>query len=221
MTPRLVLFDVDGTLVDSQADILAGMAAGFAAADLPVPDRREVLSIVGLSLDQAIATLAPDATSDTHKIMLEAYRSNAVSAREAGLHKPPLYDGIPDLLRKLAAEDETVLGTATGKARRGLDHLILQHGLGGIFTTLQCADGHPSKPHPAMAETAMAETGIGPEHGIMIGDTSFDMELGTAAGMRTIGVTWGYHLPERLRRAGADVIVETVDALAATLEAWR
>ena len=219
--PRLILFDVDGTIVDSQADIVAAMAAGFGSAGIPAPDRASTLSIVGLSLDHAVAALTPGIPADQQAVIVDGYRKHAVAAREAASVGPPLYDGMVPLLRRLAAEPETLLGTATGKARRGLDHMIDMHDLGGVFTTLQCADNHPSKPHPSMALTAMAETGVAAAATVMIGDTTFDMELGKAAGARAIGVTWGYHVPEALEQAGADVIVDTVAALATTLEAWR
>ena len=113
------------------------------------------------------------------------------------------------------------MGVATGKARRGLDHAYDAHNLRHFFVTSQTADNHPSKPHPSMLRAALSETGADAAHAVMIGDTSFDMEMGRAAGYRTIGVTWGYHPREGLIAAGADLLIDTYADLAAALdELW-
>lgn len=209
---RLVVFDVDGTLVDSQQAILAGIAAAMAAVGHPMPAREEALSIVGLSLPVALARLAPKA--DVAQ-MVEGYRS--VFHGDDAPEVSPLYPGARMVLDALAAEDHTLLGIATGKARRGLDKLLAGHGLTRHFLTTQVADNHPSKPHPAMLEAALAETGVSAAHAVMIGDTSYDMEMGRAAGVATIGVTWGYHSADLLRAAGAELIVGDYAELADTL----
>ena len=108
------------------------------------------------------------------------------------------------------------LGIATGKSRRGLDHVLAAHGLAPMFATTQVADDHPSKPHPSMIRAALAETGADPAQSVMIGDTSFDMDMGRAAGVRTIGVSWGYH--PRAALAGADAVIDGFDALEAALD---
>jgi phosphoglycolate phosphatase len=133
----------------------------------------------------------------------------------------PLYPGARAAVERLAAEPGTLLGIATGKARRGLDHLLLAHDLGRYFATAQTADRHPSKPDPSMLLAALAETGAGAGEAVMIGDTAFDVAMGRAAGMATIGVAWGYHPRERLRDAGADMIVESFDALDDALQRLR
>ncbi|KFI26243.1 HAD family hydrolase [Haematobacter massiliensis] len=210
---RLVVFDVDGTLVDSQQAILAGIAAAMATVDRPMPTREQALSIVGLSLPVALARLAPGA--DVAR-MVEGYRG--VFHGDDAPEVSPLYPGARAVLDGLAAEDSTLLGIATGKARRGLEKLLAGHGLTRHFLTTQVADDHPSKPHPAMLEAAVAEAGVAPAQAVMIGDTSFDMEMGRASGVPTIGVTWGYHSPDRLRGAGADLIVSDYAELAHALE---
>ncbi|KFI27594.1 HAD family hydrolase [Haematobacter missouriensis] len=210
---RLVVFDVDGTLVDSQEAILAGIAAAMAAVERPMPAREQALSIVGLSLPVALARLAPGA--DVTR-MVEG--CHGVFSGEDAPGIPPLYPGARAVLDGLAAEDHTLLGIATGKARRGLDKLLAGHGLTRHFLTTQVADDHPSKPHPAMLEAALAAAGVAPAQAVMIGDASFDMEMGAAAGVPTIGVTWGYHGPDRLRDAGAGVIVSDYAELAYVLE---
>ncbi len=215
--PRLVVFDVDGTLVDSQHVILDAMAHAFAAAGHPMPDRATALSVVGLSLPIAMARLVERLPEADPLALAELYRGRFHAQRAAGAGVPPLYPGARAALDRLAADPGILLGVATGKARRGLDHIVTAHGLGGLFATLQTADGHPSKPDPSMLLAALAETGAAPGRSVMIGDTEFDVAMGRAAGMATIGVSWGYHPRERLVAAGADVIVDRFDALDAAL----
>lgn len=220
MTPRLILFDVDGTLVDSQAHIIAAMSTAFAACEMPPPARAEILSIVGLSLPQAMARLAPQAGPDDLARLVEAYKDSFSSSRRAaGLEgAPPLFPGMMDLLDTLAAMPEAVLGVATGKSRRGLDHLFEAHALAPLFLTVQVADDHPSKPHPSMVRTAMAETGIEAAATVMIGDTSFDMEMARSAGVAALGVGWGYHPGAALTQAGALSVADDAEALRLALE---
>lgn len=205
MSLRLALFDCDGTLVDGQAGVIDAMERAFAAVGLSPPDRHQVRRIVGLSLPQAIRLLAPDTDEQTRAAADSAYREAFRAAREAGLLVEPLYDGIADLIADLAA-DGWVLGVATGKSQRGLDHCLAMHGLTAHFATLQTADGHPSKPHPAMIEAALAETGIDPSACVMIGDTQYDMAMAVNAGVRALGVDWGYHSLDELRAAGAEAV---------------
>ncbi|SEQ18410.1 HAD-IA family hydrolase [Thalassovita taeanensis] len=192
---RLIIFDVDGTLVDSQGDIVTSMSRAFEQAGQAAPPREAVLSIVGLSLQVAIPRLAPGLSPLQHTQM-EAWYKEAymqLRAEQGSARSSPLYPHVRDVLTHLGGVPQNILGVATGKSRRGLDALLTGHGLEGVFVTRQVADHHPSKPHPAMIQAAMAETGIGPADTVMIGDTSFDMEMAQAAGVRAIGVGWGYH----------------------------
>ncbi|MCX8509757.1 MAG: HAD-IA family hydrolase, partial [Rhodobacteraceae bacterium] len=188
---RLVLFDVDGTLVDSQDHIHAAMAHAFAVTGQVMPPRDEVLSIVGLSLAEAVARLLPGGGPDEQAEVVEAYKNSFGVMRAHSLS--PLFPGARAALDALAARDDLVLGVATGKSRRGLDHILAAHGLQGVFATCQVADDHPSKPHPSMVRTALAEVGADPAQSVMIGDTSFDMEMGRAAGGAARGGAGGYH----------------------------
>lgn len=205
MTARLALFDCDGTLVDGQAGVVNAMEAAFAEVGLPAPDRHQVRRVVGLSLPQAIRLLAPTATEAQRSAADAAYRHAFRAAREAGSLVEPLYDGIADLIAGLAA-DGWLLGVATGKSQRGLEHCLAMHGLSAHFVTLQTADNHPSKPHPSMVNTALAETGVSAEHCVMIGDTAFDMAMAVSAGVRAIGIDWGYHTAPELVEAGAETV---------------
>lgn len=202
---RLAIFDCDGTLVDSQANICLAMEQCFAGAGLPVPDRTRTRRVVGLSLVEAMAAMLPEAEAETHAALAAEYKQAFQRLRGDGLVAEPLYDGIADLLDALEA-DGWLLGVATGKSDRGLALCLEHHGLVRRFVTLQTADRHPSKPHPSMIAQAVAEAGAEPATTVMIGDTSFDMAMARAAGVRGIGVLWGYHDHADLTAAGADAI---------------
>lgn len=208
MARRLVVFDCDGTLVDSQAAIVRSMEQAFAAARLTPPDRNAVRRIVGLSLPQALLRLAPDAADEQRAVALEAYKTSFRSARLDGSLEEPLYAGIEDLLRGLHRRG-AALGVATGKSDRGLHACLTRHGVHDLFVTLQTADRHPSKPHPAMLEAALFEASAAPADAIMVGDTIFDIAMARAAGVRAIGVAWGYHEPDELLEAGAVDVAES------------
>ena len=213
MTRRLVVFDVDGTLVDSQRLILAAMAMAFAAVDLPPPAAAETLSIVGLSLPEAMRALRPMLDDDAIAALVAGYKASFNQLRH-GQGAAPLYPGALAVVTNLVTLPGVVLGIATGKSRRGLDALLQAHDLARFFTTSQVADDHPSKPHPSMLLRAQAETGTGP--GVMVGDTEFDMAMGRAAGFATIGVSWGYHGRERLHQA--DLVIDGFGQLQPALQ---
>ncbi|SEN37695.1 phosphoglycolate phosphatase [Sphingomonas gellani] len=208
MTVKLALFDCDGTLVDSQANICRAMENAFTQHALPTPDRAAVRRIVGLSLPEAMGALLPDASTELHRDLAESYKRTFRAMRDDGtLDAEPLFDGVAATLRSLR-DDGWVLGVATGKSDRGLAHILDHHGMTDLFVTLQTADRHPSKPDPAMVFAGMAEAGASPSTTAMIGDTSFDMAMGRASGARTVGVAWGYHTVGELMAAGADVVAE-------------
>jgi phosphoglycolate phosphatase len=209
---KLAVFDCDGTLVDGQAAVCDAMGIAFAEAGLPAPDRGEVRRIVGLSLPQAVRALAPGADPDRQMAAVDAYKSAFRASREDGRLEEPLYDGLRELLGALHAEG-WALAVATGKSDRGLAACLSGHGIDTLFVSLQTADRHPSKPHPAMLEAAMAEAGALPTETVMIGDTSFDMAMARAAGVRPVGVAWGYHAADELLEAGAEAVAVTTDHL--------
>jgi phosphoglycolate phosphatase len=213
---RLALFDCDGTLVDSQANICLAMEHAFEGAGRAPPPRNAIRRIVGLSLLEIMRTLLPEADGELHADMVDRYRASYLNLRNNGLEHEPLYDGMAALL---ASMDESgwMLGVATGKSDCGLERCLDHHGIKDLFVTLQTADRHPSKPHPSMVYQAMADAGTDAGSTVMIGDTVYDIHMGKAAGCRTIGVNWGYHPVAELREAGADMIAETMDELAQML----
>jgi phosphoglycolate phosphatase len=205
---KLVVFDCDGTLVDSQHMILAAMERAFAGFALPPPGRGEVLSVVGLSLEEAVGRLAPVDRRQDVPALADAYKQSFGELRRDKAHAEPLYPGIREALLALADQPDVVLGVATGKSRRGLAAVLERERLTGLFATLQTADTHPSKPDPAMLLAAIAETGAEAHRTLMIGDTTYDIEMAMGAGTRGIGVAWGYHPVADLEAAGAHSIVD-------------
>ena len=216
MKGKLAIFDCDGTLVDSQANICLAMEYAFEQAGMNPPSRHAIRRIVGLSLVEIMRVLLPDSDASLHAEMADRYRSSYLILRNNGLEHEPLYDGMAALL---ASMDESgwLLGVATGKSDRGLERCLDHHAIKGLFVTMQTADRHPSKPHPSMVYQALADAGVKAQQAVVIGDTVYDIHMGRAAGTRTIGVNWGYHPIEELREAGADAIAESMDELAALL----
>ncbi|GAA0771967.1 HAD family hydrolase [Roseibium denhamense] len=214
----LIIFDVDGTLVDSQDTIFHGLTVGFDAVGLLMPDRKTALSIVGLSLEEAFLNLVGPKHADKVPVMAEAYRQSKVARRMSGEDRDPLYPGAKEAIERLHAMDDVLLGIATGKARRGVNHVLDCHDLHGRFMTIQTADTSPSKPHPDMVLRAMAEAGVDPHRTAVIGDTGFDMAMAKSAGAHAVGVTWGYHERARLEEGGADRIVDQFHQLDAALD---
>lgn len=212
MVLKLALFDCDGTLVDSQAAIVAAMEAGFAAVGRSAPPAESIRRIVGLSLVEAVARLIPEEDAALHVEIAEAYKAAFQTNRLAGRHPEPLYPGVLAALDRLE-EAGCVLGIATGKSRRGLIAVLEHHGLRDRFVTLQTADFVPGKPHPEMVERAMAEAGADRPGTVMIGDTTFDMQMARNARVSALGVTWGYHGEGELRETGAHRIVHDYGSL--------
>jgi phosphoglycolate phosphatase len=208
---RLVIFDCDGTLVDSQHNIVAAMTAAWQRRGLADPEAGAIRRQVGLSLELAIARILGRTDPETVADLAASYREIVREFRNRAELAEPLFDGIRDLIETLAAPERTpeiFLGVATGKNLVGLEHTLRSLGLRDRFHTLQTADHCRSKPDPEMVLKAMAETGVMAAETVVIGDTSFDMEMSRAAGATPIGVTWGYHPAEELRASGAAAVLE-------------
>jgi phosphoglycolate phosphatase len=218
MSKTLVIFDVDGTLVDSQHMICAAMDAAFSRHGLACPARAEVLAIVGLSLERAIARLGRDAPDFPTALLAEAYKAAFTELRLDGSRQEPLFPGAIEALDALARRDDVVLGLATGKSRRGVRAILDLHRLGGRFATIQTADTNPSKPDPGMVLAAMAESGVEAARTIVVGDTTYDVEMARGAGASALGVGWGYHPGAALTAAGASALLASFDELIPALD---
>jgi len=220
---RLVIFDVDGTLIDSQDFILAAMRRAFAHAERPAPSDEATLAIVGLSLPQAMEVLAPGVPGAERDQLVKHYKDSFRALREdsGGEAEAPFYPGARDALERLDNAGY-LLSIATGKARRGLDHMLDSNGMRRLFIGTQTADDAPSKPHPGMILNCLAATGVDGRNAVVVGDTEYDMAMARAAGARAVGVGWGYHSTGRLLRGGAEHIASDFAALDAVLDAiWE
>lgn len=213
---KLILFDFDGTLVDSQANIHRCMAKAFELQGLTPPPLSAVRRIVGLSLELAIEDLLEEAEAQHVDALAGHYRDAFFALRNAPDYQEELFPGAREALEVLDHPD-VCLGIATGKNLRGLRVALERHGLQDRFVTLQTPDHSPSKPHPGMVQRALSEIGCDPREAVLIGDTSYDIEMACNAGISSVGVGWGYHPPEELRAAGARAVVDTFEALPETL----
>lgn len=211
---RLILFDCDGTIVDSAETIVRSFTEGFRAAGAEPPPRADILSVVGLSLHRAVKRLAEMAECDPQTLAdgySKAYRSIAETTVD------PLFPGILDVMDSVHCE-ATLMGIVTGKSRRGLERVMRQHGFGHRFVTTQSADDAPSKPAPDMVEQAMREAGVGAARTVVIGDTTYDIEMARNADAHAIGVDWGHHPTDALNEAGAHAVVTSMDELERAIE---
>jgi phosphoglycolate phosphatase len=210
---KLVVFDCDGTLLDSQRAIYRAMAATFAAHGLEKPRRHEVVGVVGLSLREAIKRLVGPREPEEIAALSRAFEEEFLRLRQHPSFEEPLFPGARAAIVELAAQDGFALGIATGKPRSAVQHMLDANGLEPLFATIQTADDHPSKPHPSMLIKATTAVGVGSQDTVMVGDTEFDVLMGKAAGAKTIGVGWGYQQSAVLEAAGADLIVDKFENL--------
>jgi phosphoglycolate phosphatase len=204
---KLVLFDCDGTLVDSARLIHEVMVHTFIAFGHDRPDEAATKSIIGLTLDIAIARMqGKPHVDDEAAAMATHYKAIYPDVRDGQNMQTPLFDGIAPLIETLAKRDELLIGAVTGKSRRGLTHILEVHGFAPHFIVSRTADDCPSKPHPAMVMECCRETGMDPRDTLVIGDAIYDMQMAKAARAKAIGVAWGYAGIEDLLANGADAI---------------
>lgn len=215
---RLIVFDMDGTLIDTHELITEHMTATFSGVGLPVPASAEMRRVIGLSLPVAMARLAQNDDPEVVERLIAQYRAYYRDTLEANAHREPLFPGTLEALQRLGSDAGTILGIATGKGLQGVERILGKHGIAGLFSTFQTPDTNPSKPHPGMLLTAMAETGASPGETVMVGDTTFDMEMAVAAGAHALGVSWGYHEVDELRAAGAELVIDRYDEIDMAVE---
>ncbi|MDF1606998.1 HAD-IA family hydrolase [Hoeflea sp. YIM 152468] len=211
---KLVLFDCDGTIVDSAGIIHTCMVRTFEDFGVVRPELDHTKSIIGLTLDIAIAQMLGRPVDVEITAMTTRYKQHFMDHRQNGGGFESAYDGLLPLIAELAARDDVVLGVVTGKSRRGLDAILAHHDLTKAFFTTRTADDCPSKPHPAMVLECCAAAGIDPERTTVIGDAIYDMQMAVNAGARGVGVSWGYASVGALRAAGAAHVVTTAGEIA-------
>lgn len=201
---NFVVFDFDGTLVDSRALILECYHRVFSEFGIPLPSPEDIMALIGKSLDLILAELAGPGAPIAE--MARAYQRVLPRVRENALFAERPFTGIVELLNDLSLTSNIVLGIATGHTSAGVEPALETLGWRQLFVTIQTSDMAPSKPHPGMLIRAMEATGTKPESAVFIGDTTFDMEMAKAAELPSIGVSWGHHKTERLLAAGAERI---------------
>lgn len=208
---HLILFDIDGTLVDSAALLLATQAATLKRFGIAHPGRDAGLAVVGLSLPEAFRALVGDGYDA--EALAAAYKDDFVQFRDLPAYRDELYPGAAETIAAVSALPDTAIGIATGKSRRGVAHLLARHGWDTLFNTIQTADDAPSKPHPAMILQAMSAAGATAERTFMIGDSVHDVRMARAADVTMIAVAWGFQPPTMLVEAGAQHVIPSFDAL--------
>lgn len=205
--PLLVVFDWDGTLTDSAERIVGTFRRAMETIGAPAPvDDVAIRETIGLELPEAARLLLPTAEPRDHTALVEAYRDHWLAPDAP---KPRLFDDTLVCLDALKRRG-LWLAVATGKSRRGLDREMGQLGLADHFVATRCADETAGKPHPRMLRELMAERGVGPEQTVMVGDTTFDLDMANNAGVRAVAVTTGTHAAERLRSRQPVACVESV-----------
>lgn len=211
MKYELVVFDWDGTLLDSAGAIVQAIQAACRDLDLPVPDDSRARHVIGLGLVDAMRHAVPELPPERYQAMVDRYRHHYLS----GDHQLTLFAGVPALLERLKG-DGHLLAVATGKSRLGLERALDHSGLRPLFLGSRCADECHSKPHPQMLEELMAEFGVEAARTVMIGDTSHDLLMARNAGVDGIAVTYGAHPHDHLLEHGPVACLHTV----AELDQW-
>lgn len=214
---KLIVFDMDGTLVDSVALTVEAVTVAFTALGQAVPDDKLIRSVSGLNLSVGMSRLAPDADEARIAALGGRYRQEYHDRVTTGLREP-LFPGTVEVLKALAARENTHLALATGKELQGATRVLGTHDLLSLFHSLQTPDTNMSKPHPEMIHSAMSGVGAEPLQTVMIGDTNHDMEMAIAAGTKALGVSWGYHPAEDLTAAGAHVVIDDYSEMIAAID---
>lgn len=210
---KLVIFDCDGTLVDSQHMIVSAMHQTFDQAGIDRSEDLAIRRIIGLSLEEAISALKPSLDGKDLGDVVELYKSVFLKLRSEENFKPdPLFAGTLDAMLELEKRGY-LLAVATGNSQRGMQRVIDQHQLHDKFISVQTADFHPSKPHPSMIFTAISDAGAHIDQTVMIGDTKYDTLMARNAGTKAVGVSWGYHSGQELLETGASALIDHYDQL--------
>lgn len=210
---KLLVFDWDGTLMDSQAQIIACMQAASRDLELPFKSADEVSNIIGLGLHEAVDRLYPGNDHDFHQRLADRYRHHYF----AGLSPAQLFSGAEQVVRRLC-DDGYLLAVATGKGRQGLDMVLEDTGLASVFHATRASDETRSKPDPLMLHELLAELQVSPTHALMVGDSEYDMEMARRAGTDALAVSYGVHAAERLLQHAPRACLDDIMELPGWLE---
>lgn len=202
---KAVIFDWDGTVMDSTACIVGAIQSACIDLELPVPSVEEASWVIGLSLESALQRCAPQLPADRIPQFIERYRHHFFLYDQ----QLTLFDGILPLLGDLKSR-EIRLGVATGKTRVGLDRVLQANRLADLFDCTRCADEARGKPHPAMLFDIMKRLDLRPEHVLMVGDTTHDVQMAASAGVDSMAVTYGAHSKRTLLLSEPTVMVSSV-----------
>ena len=202
---ELVIFDWDGTLMDSVGKIVACMQQSALTLNMAMPTEQAVRDIIGLSMDEALTMLYPDGSAELQVKMKEVYRQQYLELNQT---PSPLFDGVEDLLTTLNGLGYK-LAVATGKARAGLDRVLTATELGEYFVASRCADEAASKPSPEMLLQLLNELDVSPDKAVMIGDSIHDLNMANNAGIDAIGVDYGAHDKDKLSQANPKVVISS------------
>ncbi|WP_165855353.1 HAD family hydrolase [Marinobacter sp. JSM 1782161] len=214
MTPKVVIFDWDGTLIDSVDHIAGSLHQAATELGFPAREMDAYRDIIGLGIVEALQTLYPGMSEAEVQAMREGYARHFFTKKTAPQN---IFPGIGELLVDLKT-GRAQLAVATGKSRRGMTRALASSGLGPHFAITRCADETRSKPDPAMLHEILAHFDIAPDEAVMIGDTVYDMEMAQRIGMPAIGVEWGVHKRDRLELYAPQAVVEDVPGLRRALE---
>jgi len=195
----LIIFDWDGTLMDSEAKIVRCMQAAAVDVGIPDPGTAAIRDIIGLGLNEAMQVLFPEQAPVRRAELVERYRRHFLELNATDM---PLFPGVPQGLTQLTQQGY-LLAIATGKARRGLNRVLDDTGMSHLFVSSRCADEAFSKPHPKMLEDILDDTGVDAGRALMVGDTVYDMEMARNAKVAGLAVSYGVHARERLLDCGA------------------
>jgi len=209
----LIVFDWDGTLIDSASAIVECIQLAARDLSLPVPDRDTASHVIGLGLHDSLRHAVPSLPSGQYGEFVARYRTHFLEREET----MGLFPGVRELLDALRARGHW-LAVATGKSRRGLDRALEASGLGALFSATRCGDETQPKPHPAMLLELMQQLTVDPGQALMIGDTSHDLAMAAAAGVDALAVAYGAHPGEQLRALAPRACVASIAELRTWLE---
>lgn len=209
---ELIVFDWDGTLIDSEANIVCCMENALADTGLPVLPKQDIRKIIGLGLDESVSTLLPESDHAVCSAVVERFRVHFLSSSPSSPFR-----GVESVLQQLHTAQYT-LAIATGKSRRGLEHALVGTQFGQYFTTSRCADETRSKPHPDMLLEILDELGVAADSTLMVGDTEFDLHMANNANVASLAVTYGVHERDDLLKCGPLACLECIEDLLVYLD---